>query len=246
MILGNCLFCRNGFRKREKKYKFCSLKCSNNFNKNGLIKINLPKLNKLLAEFIGICLGDGYVSEYQTSITLNSIADKEYASYVVGLIKKLFPVLKISIFKRNKENATDIRINSKLLSNFLISMGIVANNKKVPKWILKNESYKKACVKGLFDTEGSISFKTYMGKQKKSIYKQLNFRNSNLELIKLVRDTLISLGLKPTMTLNKSLYLSNHDAISKFRKEIGFGNPKLLKRSEIINLESYEKLKIKN
>lgn len=242
MILGKCLFCKKEFRKREKKYKFCSLICSNNFNKNGLIKVNLPPQNDLLAEFIGICLGDGYVSKYQTQIILNSIADKDYAPYVISLIQTLFPILKISLMKRRNENALSIRINSIIVSNFLMDMGIIAKNKRVPLWILENISYRKACIRGLCDTEGSISFKKYKGKYKEHIYKQLNFTNTNLELKELFTDTLIRLGLKPTITPRKAIYLSNNHDIDTFRKEIGFSNPKLLKRSLIYNINEYHEL----
>ncbi|MBI5122934.1 hypothetical protein HZA75_03695 [Candidatus Roizmanbacteria bacterium] len=225
MIMGLCLFCGKEFRKRETKYKFCSLVCSSNFNKNGLIRVVLPDFSSLLAEFVGICLGDGYISKYQTAITLNTNADKKYILYLVDLINKLFPHVKVSIIQKISENATDVRINSKIVADFFRNMGIVPSNKKIPSWIFKKEEYKKACVRGLFDTEGSISFKIYTSNVGKSIYKQLNFRNIDKELMMFVRDTLISLNLKPTMTLKKSLYLSNHTSIDIFRKKIGFSNP---------------------
>ncbi len=245
MILGKCLFCKKDFRKRTKKYKFCSLTCSSNSNKNGLIKIKLPQNSESLAEFVGICLGDGYVSKYQTQIILNSIADKDYAPYIIKLIKKLFPILKISLYKRKEENALNIRINSKIVSDFLMHMGIIAKNKKVPLWILENMSYRKACIRGLFDTEGCISFKKYQGKSKESLYKQLIFTNTNKEIIQFIRDTLINLGLKSTMSLKKNLYLSSHKDVDHFRKEIGFSNAKLLRRSFIYDMHGYHNLKLK-
>ncbi len=95
-------------------------------------------------------------------------------------------------------------------------------------------------MRGLFDTEGSISFKKYSSKKEVRIYKQLNFRNTDIRLISFVRDSLTALGLKCTMTLKKSLYLSNDNSISIFRDQIGFGNPKLLKRSFIYDINAYE------
>ena len=241
MIKGVCIFCKTDFRKREQKYKFCSVICSNKFNKNGLIKIVPPIQSTSLAEFIGICLGDGYVSQYQTAITLNAKADVEYIRYVAELGKKLFPKVKISLVKKVTDNAIDVRLNSKLVAEFLKTMGIVPNNKKIPSWIFEKEEYKRACVRGLFDTEGSISFKIYTSKSGRKLYKQLNFRNLDENLMRLVRDTLLTLNLKPTMTLKKSLYLSNHAAIDIFRGIIGFSNPKLHMRSLIYTIEEYEK-----
>lgn len=238
MIIGICKYCKKSFRKREQKYKFCSLYCSNNFNKNGLIKVTLPQWSNQLAEFVGICLGDGNVSKYQVGITLNSIADREYISYVTDLIHSMFPEIKISIIQR-KEQAVDVRINSRIVASFFYNMGIVPHNKKIPAWIFTSPTYIKFCVRGLFDTEGSISFKTYVSKKGTSLYKQLNFRNYDKNLVMFVRDTLKGMGLKPTMNLAKSLYLSNHKSIDQFREEIGFGNPKLVIRSKIYTIKEY-------
>ena len=240
MIQGTCLFCKKYFRKREQKYKFCSITCSNRFNLNGLNKITLPPRSNDLAEFMGICLGDGYVSNYQSCITLNSVADILYIPYVIALASKLFPEANISTFKR-KDNAVDIRINSKIVADFLKKNGIIANKKIIPFWITNNFDYRKNCMKGLFDTEGSISFKKYSSKRGIMLYKQLNFRNIDIKIMTFVRDILVELGLKPTMTLKKSLYLSNDQSIAVFREQIGFGNPKLHQRSLIHNINAYDK-----
>ncbi len=201
----------------------------------------MPKIGIDLAEFIGICLGDGCASKYQVSVTLNSIADKDYAQYVFSLSKSLFPGATISLIKRTDENSVTIRINSRIVSDFIKTMGIISNAKYVPLWILVNEKYRYACVRGLFDTEGSISFKKYKSKRGIMIYKQLNFRNTDMSLMTFVRDNLVNLGLKPTMTLRTSLYLSNDKSISAFRELVGFGNPKHMERSLICDIVAYEK-----
>ena len=238
MIIGICKYCKKNFRKREQKYKFCSLYCSNNFNKNGLIKVVLPKWNNQLAEFVGICLGDGNISHYYVGITLNSVADKDYISYVTHLIESIFPGIIISIIQK-KEQAIELRINSRIVADFFYNMGIIPRNKKIPDWIFTSPNYIKFCVRGLFDTEGSISFKTYVSKRGTSVYKQLNFRNYDKNLVMFVRDALRGMGLKPTMNLTKSLYLSNNNAIDQFRDEIGFGNSKLAIRSRIYTIKEY-------
>lgn len=242
MIQGICCFCKKKFRKREKKYKFCSLVCSNRYNLNGLSKVLLPNQNTDLAEFIGICLGDGYVSKYQTAIKLNSVSDKNYIPYVLNLITKLFQGAGISLMSNRYENSTDIRINSKIVAEFLKKMGIIPKAKIIPIWILSDARYMQACIRGLIDTEGSISFKKYFSKNGIKIYKQLNFRNYDIKIMKFVRNNLISIGLNPTMTLKKSLYLSNDKSISIYRDKIGFNNPKLLSRSLICNINDYKNL----
>lgn len=235
MILGVCGNCKKRFRKRERSRKFCSLICANNFNLNCLIPISLPEENSYLAEFLGICLGDGHCSKYQTSIALNSIVDSEYIPFVIGLCKKLFPQVNPMIIKLKNVNMVDLRLNSRIISDFMRSMGMTPNHKFISPWILNKPEYITSCIRGLFDTEGSISFKTYDAKNEIRIYKQLNFRNYSLELMSFVRDQLVILGFKPTMSLKNSLYISNHDDIDRFREIIGFSNPKLQVRSKIRN-----------
>ncbi|SRR5258706_289546 len=239
MIIGNCLYCKKEFRKREHKYKFCSLFCSNNFNKNGLKNVKLPLYSFSLAEFVGICLGDGHISKYQTAVTLNALADKNYIPYVISLAKNLFKGANISVLSKKKENAIDVRINSRIVSDFFLNMGIIPNNKSIPNWIYSDPEYIKACIRGLLDTEGSISFKRYSSRKGISLYKQLNFRNTNMQLMAFVREGLLAIGLKPTLSLTKSLYLSNHKSINRFSKIIGFSNPKLIERSLVVTINDY-------
>lgn len=241
MIIGYCKNCSRKFRKRENKYLFCSIKCANGYNKNGLNIVSLPRNNSNLAEFVGICLGDGHASKYQVAISLNSIADRDYIPCVTRLTTQLFPGATMSILERKNYNMVDVKVNSIIVSNFMKKNGVVSNNKFIPKWIFKKSAYVKSCVRGLFDTEGSISFKVYKSKSGVSLYKQLNFRNYNPELMTFVRDSLLGLGFKPTSTLKGSLYLSNHQSINKFRELIGFSNPKLSRRSLIETYEDFQK-----
>jgi intein/homing endonuclease len=149
---------------------------------------------------------------------------------VVNLAKTLFLGAYVGIFKRN-DKSVDVRINSRRVSDFLHGMGVVPHRKRVPQWVRAERRFIKTCLRGLFDTEGSISFKRYMTRKGISIYPQLNFKNANIELVQFVRDSLLSLGFKPTKTLKRSLYISNQHDVDRFRQEIGFSNPKLLTRS---------------
>lgn len=237
-MVGVCLYCKKEYRKRENKRIFCSIICSNRSHRNGLKLIVLPEHSEQLAELIGICLGDGTAWGHQVSITLNSIADKKYIPHVKSLAEQLFPGVTVSLIKR-KVNAVDVRITSKIVTEFLKENGIVSHAKSIPQWIIDNPRYVNACIRGLFDTEGSISFKIYESRKGLSLYKQLTFRNTNSTLIKFVRDNLLILGLRPTMTLNRSLHISNNKSIQAFCQTIGFSNPKLVGKSGIVDIESY-------
>ena len=228
MIVGYCYYCKKEYRKRERTYKFCSLICANNFNRNGMVKISLPEYNEKLAELVGILLGDGHISKYQTSITLNSIADKDYLPYVLDLAESLFSQAKTSIIYRRSSRAIDIRINSIKVADFFHEMGIRPNNKKIPEWIYSRKEFRKACVRGLVDTEGSTARKIYLSKSKgQRIYYQLNFRNYEPILMSFVKNVLTELKIKSSLIPLKSLYISNPMALGTFLREIGCSNPKL-------------------
>lgn len=189
-------------------------------------------------------LGDGTLGSYYIRIYLNSIADKEYISYVERLCRKLFKGASISVKKKGVENCMQIQISSIRVVRFLAHMNL--KPKKIPEWIYRKNSYIRSCIRGLFDTEGSISFKVYKTKKNISLYKQLNFRNANQELMKFIRDSLLLYGFKPTDTLKRSLYLSTHKEIETFRQIIGFSNQKLIDKSFIVSWDQFLKLKHKN
>ena len=60
-------------------------------------KVVLPKYSSELAEFFGIMLGDGHLSDYQVTVTLGT-KEMAYAEYIVTLMAALFgPRPKIAI-----------------------------------------------------------------------------------------------------------------------------------------------------
>ncbi|OGZ94115.1 MAG: hypothetical protein A2131_01915 [Candidatus Sungbacteria bacterium GWC2_49_10] len=65
----------------------------------------IPKRSSQLAEFFGAMLGDGGINNpWQANITLNALADREYAVHVVRLCVHLFEVFP-AIRKRKTREA---------------------------------------------------------------------------------------------------------------------------------------------
>lgn len=203
-------------------------------------KIETPQLSTRLAEFVGIVIGDGYVTKYFTNITLSSLTEQGYAVHVTSLARGLFPGVTTSTLARNGKNAIDVRIYSKAVADFLGSIGL-SSDKSVPVWISSNDNYVEACLRGLFDTEGSIGFKLYKGKSGIRLYKQLTFTNKNPLILSFVTSSLAKLGYKPTSSSKKNIYISNNKDISRFVREIGSRNPKLMQLSKINNYDEYSK-----
>lgn len=193
-------------------------------------KFHLPVFSEDLAEFIGILLGDGGVSERQVTITLHKEEDKNYSQYVARLIKKIF---RISILpkERNTENVSVIVLSRTLLVDFLKSMGIqvgskIRNQVRVPDWIENNIEYKKKCLRGLFDTDGCFYVDTHVMKGR--VYKNagMNFTNRSLPLLEFFKNTLVEAGFAPTQNSRYSIVLRKKLDIVRYFGEIGSSNPK--------------------
>ena len=211
-------------------------------------QIAIPKKDEKLAEFIGIVLGDGNLNAYKKGkkvrtymirIAGHSIDDYNYMTkYVAPLANSLFKC-KSSIYLKKNCKGIYVTIYGKKIIEFFLSMGIKPGNKiknksKIPKWILRNKKFMSACLRGLYDTDGSIY---ELLPQWPGLY-QLNFDNYNFTLLKQVRNLLIRLGYHPsrihgTKTENGTkVDLTRKDEIKKFYKEVGTQNDKHKKRFE--------------
>ena len=148
-------------------------------NPNKILKslpFKKPKYSKDLAEFVGIILGDGGISDRQVTVTLHRITDKEYSKFVRDLIKKLFGI-KAGEYCSKNGLADNIVISRTELVNFLEKIGLVRGNKikhqvDIPQWIKKNKNFQIACVRGLMDTDGCVVIHKYKSKNKKYCYKE--------------------------------------------------------------------------
>ena len=173
------------------------------FNKNPILvtqpkPIIKPNKSSDLAELCGIILGDGGMSKNQLTITLHHIDDKDYSRFVIKLIKKLFKI-NPSIYHDAKNSVNDIVVSRVNLIKFLQSLGLVIGNKikqqiDIPKWIKRNKKFLIACIRGLFDTDGSIINHSYKVSNKNYLYKKIDFSSGSLPLIKTVHNSLKKLG----------------------------------------------------
>lgn len=199
-----------------------------------LLKIKIPKKSKLLAEFIGILLGDGNISPYHVGITLSS-EEKEYSIYVQNLIKKLFGVTP-KVHKHKLANAVNITVNRKVLVNFCQKVGFEMGNKithqvDIPVWIKKNKAFNRECVRGLFDTDGCFFIHNYIVGGKKYSYLKITFTSASIPLILSVREILINFGFNVRISKNhKDIRIEDIKYVEKYIKEIGSHNNKHLQK----------------
>ena len=193
----------------------------------------------VLAEIIGIMLGDGCFSEgsrcYQISVSFHK-KEKKYLRYVLNLFKQFFPEEKFH--KYELKDQMIIRTYSKKVADVFLKNGLKTGNKTkrdilIPTWIASNKSSVIAFLRGLFDTDGCI-YRKY-GK-----YLQIQMKLANKTLVKDIQKTLDVLGFNPTKVIpdfckmykvpSWKFYLSRQSEIHKFIKEIGFRNFKHINR----------------
>lgn len=133
--------------------------------------IQKPQFSKELAEFVGIMMGDGGITNRQVSVTLNYKTDKPYSIFVRNLIKKLFKT-EIGIFYRKDYSTINIVVSRTRLALFCKSIGLKIGNKlkqnlDIPEWIKGDKNFEISCVRGLVDTDGCIFNECHKIKGKK-------------------------------------------------------------------------------
>ncbi len=186
--------------------------------------MKIPSKSCELAEFIGILLGDGCVNK---DGFINVTTDDEF--YAKNHVLKLFnDLFGIGHFYRHPKGFFRVQTKSKPMMNFLIYLGLEYGNKltngvSIPDWILKNNDFLRYCLRGFFDSDGSI-FKHYKWS---SIY--FEFKCKSKSIIISLYAGLKLLGFELTKLEGDRFYIKQRHN-RKFINEIGFSHPKHLNR----------------
>ena len=141
------------------------------------MKMNNIKVNQHLAEFYGAMLGDGCVSEFYSKyesrrrfvvmLTGHTHDADYYENFIRPIIATNFGSKGYLSF-RSKRNATIFVTGNTKARDFLIQRGFPVGLKtklEMPLEFLSKKELALACVKGIFDTDGSV-YKRYSKKYK--------------------------------------------------------------------------------
>lgn len=112
----------------------------------------------VLAELIGILLGDGHIHKFPRTehLVITCGTDKSrYIKRIVDIMTKVFGKVP-NVLKRKAEATCDISLYQCELSRRLEmpAGNKIKNNVGVPAWIKKRQEYAIHCLKGLFETDG--------------------------------------------------------------------------------------------
>lgn len=177
-------------------------------------------------------IGDGGISDYQTTITLNKKDDAEYADYVWALVKKLFGVVPGRQFY---ESVVNIVVSIKKLVEFCKKMGLPVGNKiqqgiDIPVWIMENDNYARKCLRGMVDTDGSVVIHKYKVNGKQCCYRKLQFTSQSPPLIKSAKTIFSKNNILARIDSRGNLRLDSVKETSKYFSIIGSSNPKHVSR----------------
>lgn len=200
-----------------------------------------------VAEVYGALLGDGCLSsgcyagrERFTVLFTGHTRDTVYYETCIRPVLLRTFGLKGYLHKRKSHNAVLLVYGSRKLFNFFVDLGFPIGKKEelsIPKVILDSRSLSFACVRGIFQTDGSIYnrySKAYKNHPNQYFYKNIEFKMNSKNLLEQIRVVLERVGLK-TGILRKNgtsfvLTMHSQSSVRRFYKLIQPNHPYYVER----------------
>lgn len=192
------------------------------------------KITPLLAEEIGMHVGDGFLSskKFEYRLKGSKIDEREfYSNFIAPLYKELFNLnVKITEYAES----FGFEVYSKALWTFKNKvLGIPAGPKtriRVPEVVkVKDTEILTSFIRGYFNTDGSLSFLSKYGYP--SYYPLISAASVSELLIKEVAEILEMLGFNPRLSLNDKYWtvqLYGYENFAKYYSLINWSSPKYL------------------
>lgn len=187
-------------------------------------EIKIPSKNIKLAELVGALAGDGGLSSRQVHLYLNLKKDKQYSRILVSLITELFG-LGVSQMQRVRESTLVLTVSSTKLVSFLKNSGLPVGNKikqeiDIPSWVYWSKSWRKAFLRGLFDTDGCTYVDHHKYKNQTYGHICVAITSYSEKLLLSVYGLLLNLGYKPTLSNERNILLRKENEVLRFFEEI--------------------------
>ncbi len=179
-------------------------------------------------------IGDGCITKYQISVTLDRLTDSKFCEYVASLIGRLFDV-RVSIRDRPNRGCVVIVVSSIAVVDFLTSNGLSIGNKiragvDIPRWISDNSVFAKACIRGIFDTDGCIYLETHRLGSGVYRYPRMAIVSASANLRYPLNLIMRDMGLSSKIRNNRSVTIERFTDIEEYFKMVGSSNPKHIGR----------------
>jgi len=197
-------------------------------------------MDKRLAEFVGILLGDGSLSIYGTKkkyyrlkISFNSRDDKEYIFYVKNLIRELFSEEAILKYREN-ENTADLYLFKREIIRSLVDIGLVLS----PKWnraiipeCLINSDLDVFVLRGYFDTDGCVAIINNNGIKYPRLEMKVSPSPMQKQFIKILQKYHFHFGVYDIGKGKVRIQMNGIKQLRKWSNLIGFSNKKNMDKS---------------
>jgi len=174
-------------------------------------KLQNTIMNIGLAELYGALIGDGCISDYFSKqrnkyyscwlITGHTHDEFYFRDVLQPILLKIFGI-KGNINYRKNYNAVLLRVYNTKIIDYFKNQGFPVGKKgqiTIPKIILNNQKFSIACVRGIFDTDGSVYprySKKYSSHKRKYDYINIEFKMNSNPIIWSVKSVLELNGIK--------------------------------------------------
>lgn len=175
--------------------------------------------NAILAELVGIILGDGHIHRFPRTehLVVTCGSDKaKYIKRIAGIVAKIFDKTP-NVLRRNIRTAFDISLYQCSISQRLgIPPGNkIKNNIGIPAWIKNKRKYALRCLKGLFETDGCFQ------KDVNNYAQYIELKNFCKQIRLDTYAILIKLGYHPQLS-KTYVRLAREKEVYSFKKLINF------------------------
>lgn len=255
-VYKKCKTCSKKFytplaRHKDERGKFCSMECRRNYFSKLADEF---KLDKNMAELIGIIIGDGCISKYKNKnyrifISGNKIEDKYYMeNYLPYLVKKCLG--KKPYLYQGKNGALIVQFHNEAFRLFLKKIGITENKTKsisIPKQIMENPNLLKRCIRGIADTDFTLIF------TRNHNYPRITAKFASKNLVKDLEKSLRKMNFtlntiydfrqkdnrKNKIGITNNINLDGPHNLKKWLDLIGFVNLRIISRYELWKKEGF-------
>ncbi len=191
-------------------------------------------LSSRLSELIGAIIGDGNIygkGPHYVEMCGNPHSDFGYYKHT------LLPIVgrELGMFPRMVERSKGLRfrMNCKAFVKWLKTLGLPAGEEKghalIPMAIILTNRLVRRCLRGIFDTDGSIYFD--MRRAYKRPYPRIELHMKNKKLLEQIYRLLREMDVPSILLLRRSaIQMIGIKRVLTFLREIGFSNQWHIKR----------------
>lgn len=217
----------------------------------------MPVLNKNTAEMVGVLIGDGCISRYQTKegrtrtfLLFSGHSENDVSYYkntIVPIFQKEFGVTG-RLYARKDAKTLTYWVGNKEVINYFLNLGIPLGKKsakiKIPAVIRQDPILLKACIRGIFNTDGCIyrrySKKCPSQRKKYRNYGVIQFKMKSRDLLNQIRNALVGIGYKTNkITKVDAVYvlrITHQHYVRLFMDDFSINHPYHLGRFNMIVL----------